>query len=456
MTSAASRSAPSADVGVLGVGSAALAVGAGAFALAPTLGAAVVALPIGLLVLASPAVGTALLLFVLPLEELAAIAPGGGLTLHKLLGVGVIGAWLLRALVMRQPIVLPLVSLWVGGFLVWAVASALWAVEPGTVIRTGFTFAQLAALYVLVVNVLDTPGRLRLALGAHVAGATALAAIGLVIAQEGILQAGRAAIVIDRQLVVESNAFGGALVLPLVVALVGAVDGTRRFLERAALGVAGLVCATALVLTLSRGPLVALAVALVLVSAARRQLWVPVAGVAVALPGLVLVGPALWERLVEGVTLADRGAGRLDIWRVGWAVVRSHPLAGVGLGCFPAIYATFLSEATGISWRHVMALMRKSDWYPHNIYVGTTAELGAFGIALLLALLAAHLRSAAVAWRRLDVGAPAAALALTAGAGLAALAVEGVSFDVLHRKYTWLALGLAAAAPRLLAAPQRS
>src|SRR5581483_6190552 len=60
----------------------------------PRLGLAVLALPIVVLVVASPAIGAALLLFALPLEELAVVSPGGAITLHKLLGIVVIGAWL--------------------------------------------------------------------------------------------------------------------------------------------------------------------------------------------------------------------------------------------------------------------------------------------------------------------------------------------------------------------------
>jgi O-antigen ligase len=164
----------------------------------------------------------------------------------------------------------------------------------------------------------------------------------------------------------------------------------------------------------------------------------------VALPGLFIAGGALWERLTEAATLADRGAGRLDIWRVGWAVFTSHPVLGIGLGCFPIIYLSFLSRATGISAKHVEAVLEKSQKFPHNIYVGTAAEGGVVGIALLGATLAAHLRAAVGSWRALAAQRhPAAGLALVAVAALVAFVVEGATFDIAHRKYFWLTLGLA-------------
>jgi len=422
----------------------------------PRLGLAVLALPIVVLVVASPAIGAALLLFALPLEELAAVSPGGAITLHKLLGIVVIGAWLVGALVRRRPIRVPVVGIPLAALVLWGATSVLWSFDPGETIRATVTRVQLFGLYLLVVNVLDRPDTLRRALYAHLGGCVVLAVAGLYLAGEGILQAGRAALVVDRQLVLEPNAFGGALILPVVVSLVVSLDRGRGALERTALVGTGVLCLTAIALTLSRGPMLALAAALLVVTVVERRFRLLAAGALVALPGLVLAGGALWERLTEAATLADRGAGRLDIWRVGWAVFASHPLAGVGLGCFPIIYLSFLSRATGISAKHVAAVLEKSLKFPHNIYVGTAAEGGLVGVALLAAILLAHLRSAFGAWRRLAaLRHPATPLACVAVAALAAFVVEGATFDIAHRKYFWMTLGLATLGRRWLAAEAR-
>lgn len=428
------------------IGAAAVAVGAAVagYAVDPRLGVAMLGLPIIVLVVASPAVGAALLLFALPLEELAGVSPGGAVTLHKLLGVAVIGAWLLGALVRRRAIRVPLIALPLGALVLWGATSMLWSFDPGETLHATATRVQLFGLYLLVVNVLDRPDTLRRALYAHVAGCAVLAVAGLYLAGSGILQAGRAAVVVDQQLVLEPNAFGGALILPVVVSLIAGTDRARPALERIALVVVGTLCLTTIVLTLSRGPLIALATALVVVSIVERRLWLLAAGALVVVPGLLIAGGALWERLTEAATLADRGAGRLDIWRVGWAVFASHPVAGIGLGCFPIIYLSFLSRATGISAKHVAAVLEKSLKFPHNIYVGTAAEGGVVGIALLGASLGAHLRAAFGGWHALATRRhPAAGLALVAVAALVAFVVEGATFDIAHRKYFWLTLGLA-------------
>ena len=183
------------------------------------------------------------------------------------------------------------------------------------------------------------------------------------------------------------------------------------------------------------------------VSVARGQLVLPLVGALLAIPGLVLAPPEFWQRWSEGATLADRGAGRLDIWRVGWVVIQQHPLLGVGLGCFPIVYYGFLSQAAGISWKHAEAVAQVLVKYPHSIYLGMAAELGIVGFGLLLTGLALHLRAALGTWRLLARGGhPAADLALTVVAGLVALLVQGFAFDIAHRKYLWVTLGMAAVA----------
>jgi len=411
----------------------------------PRLGLLGLAAPLGLLVAVSPPTGVALLLFTLPLEELGTLLPSGTLTL-KLLGVLVAGAWLVNTLVRRRPIAVPRSAVPLVLFVVWGAASTAWAAEPAIATRGAATLVQLLLLYLLVLNVLDTPARLRRALHAHVAGGVLLAAFALWLTREGVLQAGRSAIVVNHELVLEPNALAAALLLPVAVCLTGGLDGTRRPLERLCLAIAGMVCVMVMVLTLSRGAFIGLAAIALVVSLARRQPWLIVGVGLVALPGLVVAGPQLADRLLEGVTLADRGAGRLDIWRVASVVIQSHPLLGVGLGCFPAIYFEYLSRAAGVSWRHAFDIASGTmEKYPHNTFVGATAELGVVGLVLLVAALAVHLRQALASWRLLAARRHAAAgLVLASLAGLAAVAVVGLSCDVAHRKYLWLALGLTA------------
>jgi O-antigen ligase len=428
---------------VLAAGAGLLLIGGLLFAVDPRLGAAMLAAPVALLVVVSPTAGTALLLFALPLEELAAITGGG--VLNKLLGLAVLGGWLLHALLRRERIAFPALALPLGLLVGWGAASVLWAVDQGAALHTLATQVQLLGLYLLAANVLRTPAALRRALHAHVAGGAVLAAFGLWLTWDGLMQQGRTAIVVDHQLLMEPNAVAAALILPIAVCLTGSTDGDRPAVERLVLALAGMLCVTTVVLTMSRGAVVGLVAMALVVSVARGQVGLPILALLLAVPGLMLAPPEFWERWSEGATLADRGAGRLDIWRVGWVVVRSHPLLGVGLGCFAIVYYDFLSQAAGISWKHAAAVAQVLQKNPHNIYLGATAELGVAGLGLLLSALAVHLRAAQATWRMLRaIRHPAAGLALAVFAALVALIVQGGALDIINRKYLWATLGLAA------------
>jgi O-antigen ligase len=424
-------------------GAACLLVAVFAWQADPRLGVAALGAPVAVGLLASPSLATALLFFSVPLEEVSAILPGSSLV--KLIGLLAAGSWLLNVLVARERVRLPAVALPLLAFALWAVSSALWAISPGEVLRLSVTLAQLVALYLLVPNVLDTPLRLRRALDAHVAGAVVLAAVAIRVTEEGVLQQGRTAIVVGGQMLLESNFLAAALIVPVALALVGALDRARGRIARLLLAGAGTLCLAAIVLTMSRGAMLGVALVAAVVTVARGQLVVPLVGALLAAPGLALVGPMFWERWTEAATLADRAAGRLDILEVGWMVVRSRPLAGVGLGGFPLVYYDYLSEAAGVAAKHAEAVAKAMIKYPHNIYLGSAAELGVVGLGLLGVALAVHLRGAFRGWRALvAVRHPAAPLALAVVAALAALALQGASLDILYRKYFWMTLGLAA------------
>jgi O-antigen ligase len=427
-----------------------LAVAAAAFVVDPRLGLVALGLPLALLAVASPVVALTFLLFVLPLEELSALTPDGVVTITKLLGVGAVGAWILHTLVARRPVSLPRIMLPLAAFLCWAAVSALWAVDPSASVRVAATLIQLLALYVLVANLLTRPEALRMALGAHVAGAVVLAVLALHLMEEGVLQRGRVAIVVDRQLLVESNALAAGLLFPVGICIAWALDRARPVLERLALALAGTLCATTLLVTLSRGAIAALVAMLVTASVARRALWLPVLGIVLALPGLLLVGGDLWERIAAAAALADRGAGRLDIWQVGMLVIGANPLAGVGLGCFPIVYFDYLAEAGGVSWKHAAGVARSLARYPHNTYLGVTAELGLVGLLLFTSALVVHLRSAVTNFRALRARRPSdGTFALAALLGLIGFGVLAFGFDIAQRKYFWLVLGLVAAGSAL-------
>jgi len=186
-------------------------------------------------------------------------------------------------------------------------------------------------------------------------------------------------------------------------------------------------CLTAIVLTGSRGGLIAAGCSLLMLLfvAPRLRRWqVGTAvgtGIAVAIIGIYLVPGATWTRLFElGTELSGTMTHRAEIWAAGIAIVRDHPLLGVGLGAFPAAVYEKLGRG----------------YVAHNTFLSIAAELGVVGLAIFLVLLGSLL-SAVVRMRHLERGLWMCVL-LTWAVGVTAL-----SWD--YRKPTWIVFALIAA-----------
>lgn len=192
------------------------------------------------------------------------------------------------------------------------------------------------------------------------------------------------------------------LLFPLPVAMILA-QGVAR--ER--WGVCGLlacVMGTALALTGSRGGVLVLGVELLLLpllwwamnAAARPSLrfgalLVAIVGAGIAL-GVLWIGAepivSRWSA-IEGITntLHDP-LNRPMIWRATWEMIRDHPWWGVGLGAYSIAYTRY-DRSTGL-WRVEQA---------HNDYLQLVAELGVWGLLLLLGVVTALGRAARRALR---------------------------------------------------------
>jgi O-antigen ligase len=145
----------------------------------------------------------------------------------------------------------------------------------------------------------------------------------------------------------------------------------------------GLVCALAAVLTFSRGALLTGA-ALLAAQRLPRRVGIGIA-VALAVLAVVFARPLAARFAAPQPDTRDAhrlvtisGHGRTRLWRIAWHEGRDHPFAGGGAGTWP---------------RHaVERLGLDAPANAHSLYLETFAELGAVGLALLLAFLALALR----------------------------------------------------------------
>ncbi|HUU57352.1 MAG TPA: O-antigen ligase family protein, partial [bacterium] len=225
------------------------------------------------------------------------------------------------------------------------------------------------------------------------------------------------------------------MVLPFAAAFFLVAAGTWRRAGYLALlvGAAG-----ALLVTFSRGGWLggALALAFVVVAAWLKKgklgatTWavtsITALGVVVLLPAVTVV----LARGVEGDQLS--AVSRLDDWRTAAAMIRDHPLLGVGKGNYLELARLYDPWALA---------------YPvHNVFLLTWAETGVAGFAALAVLLVGAFRAAARLLRsRAGYDAAFGLAALAAFAGIVLRMFVSMSFVHPFVSLTFVALAGAAA-----------
>jgi O-antigen ligase len=238
--------------------------------------------------------------------------------------------------------------------------------------------------------------------------------------------------------------FGHAMTPVAVLALAVAVLAPLRRGTRVFLGVAGVAAASAVVLTTSRSAWAGLAVAaLTLAVLAGRRIARVAVPIAVACSiAAALASPVLRNRLASAFD-AEVNQDRATIWRVCGAVVRDHPLTGVGFGALPArsyaYYERLAPDYILRAWCH--------DTFFTAWAEGGPLLTGAF-VAWWLLLARAFLR-----FRRTGDAVGRAAAVGVLGA-LAALFVNSLVHDLFWATEPVFAVGLLLGAGVVIARPR--
>lgn len=186
------------------------------------------------------------------------------------------------------------------------------------------------------------------------------------------------------------NSVAGGLVM-LIPFTVGFTLGARRRSLRMACALASLAAAAVLVLTQSRGALVglALAVLVMLIVWNRRFLLAIPALLLGASVALVLLGAERFGELMLSGAATSAVASlevRLEIWARALAMLRDFPVTGVGLGTFDQIMDLLYP---------LLAVVPQTDiFHPHNLFLfqavtgGLPALVGFLALILLLLVMA--------------------------------------------------------------------
>ena len=240
----------------------------------------------------------------------------------------------------------------------------------------------------------------------------------------------RASIAINTGTEQDPNHLAASLLLPLFLA---AWLGWHRRgpIKLALISGAGTI-AIAILLTGSRGAMVGLGLGLSawVFGVGKRRMLRFVAAILLCI-GVVLalqqVYPDVAERFTTTYTIADEGAGRLDIWAVGVTSFKLSPVWGVGVGRFPQSFERSFRATSGITNVKHLAVS-------HSLPLRIAVELGTLGLLLwsawLLVLAALAFRS----WNMRQVLVPF----------MIALTGASLFLDSFSERYWWLGMTMIA------------
>ncbi len=410
-------------------------------------------------VLVSPVTGVCMLLAVSFFEDFAEAT--GGPSLTKVLGLLLALAWLggvavasragmrPQGLVARQPALAAALAL----FTVWTVVSFVWATDLPLATDSVSRFALNFALFPIVLAFVVEARHVVALFAVFVAASVASIGYGLLTdPSAGEPTEGRLA-----GAGINPNELGAVLVVAVVFGVALGLVRSWHPLVRVAAFAGAAISTVGIFLTLSRGALFGLAVAMLvapLVLGPGRRRAVLVVMATAALCAVAWFGIVASESSRERVTnpSAEGGSGRSDLWRVGWRMVEDHPVLGVGVGNFPARSVDYLLRPGSTEND---AYIVDTPKVPHNIYLAVLSELGIVGLLLFVAILVTALAAAIRAAREFErrsrpvLDLLSRALFLGIVGYLAALFFSSQLFE----KQLWLLL---AAAPALLAIAQRA
>ena len=285
---------------------------------------------------------------------------------------------------------------WALLFLLWALMTALFAIAPEKAWQVLFELLKALVIFFVVMNVLRTPQQLRFYLLLILLAFVLFPARGtLQNYVTGNTLQGRA---VWNKMYSNSNDLAAITLLMLGSALAIATVKTQNVRVRRAVGALVPLTLVIILLTQSRGVFLGLLVGFgppLLARVMKRPSRAAPVLVVVAVIA-VLVPAASWHRLgsitnlPETVTERDKGGQpptsetkyegwasasarqRYDILKTGLHIAASHPVLGVGIGCYREANARFAPQ------------LGERD--AHNTYVSLAAEMGFPGLLLWLGL----------------------------------------------------------------------
>jgi O-antigen ligase len=338
------------------------------------------------LVLTNLFIGFAAMVMFAYLEVLSVV---GGVSLAKVAGALIVVAWVATASTSGRRernffAERPGLTYLVLAFLAWNAISFAWSGSHSDVLSSVMRYTLDAFLLPIAFTaVRDRRDAIRI-LAVIVAGAT-VAAVSAIASPPPPESAvfGRATGTVG-----DPNELAAVLVVGLAIAVAFVVNRHISTPLRALSGISAALCLSGILLSLSRGGLIATACAL-LVAVAVGGRW---RGRVLALCGTLAIMAVGYFALIASLPAKQRvldvgsggGTGRLDLWTVGLRMIDAHPLNGVGSGQFALSSVHYLLRPGLIQSG---AFILSTPKVAHNTYINIAAELGLVGGVLFVGIL---------------------------------------------------------------------
>lgn len=362
----------------------------------------------------------ALFLALVPFDTLLLVSRAG--TLTKFLAILSGFAALVFLIRTKKAVPTSRSLLWWGVVAFWMTASVAWALDATLSWKYISTFLQLFSLYAIISMLPVTGKDLKVLLAAVVLGGTAAGAYGAYyfLHQPALLQ--ERLFIANAETTVDPNLFGAALILPISLAVMSVLR-MRRLGLKALYALPVAIMFGALLFTGSRGAILAVGVMFLYFffrTPFRTQVGAVLAtGIAMSF----VVAPHIWTRFAQAG--ATGGAHRIPIWHIGFAAFQQHWLIGAGIGNFVTAYdQVFLKAAT---------LFTQWSRAPHNLLLGTAAELGVVGLFFMLTAWFYQFKTVA----HIKKGDAAYDLRVALEGSIIALFVASMFLDVIFTKFAW-------------------
>jgi len=330
----------------------------------------------------------ALWLFVLTISWSDAIPMIGGFVIGTWFGLLAVVLGLMRVYVFGSSRPLTPLHLWMLVFVAWAALSILWTIDPANAISRAGTYTQLLISAWLIWELAEKESRvvgllLAYLLGTVLGSVTTLFNYWIGRASAQFIDTSGGSVWDQNRYSIDgfnANDLGLTLALGMPIAFY-LMTRKRGFGWFAALWLMVIVCTSAILLTGSRGSLLALLAGstfiplLITRMAPGRRTACICLCVALVLGSVLLTPGSMLTRYqnmfgeVQGGTLTNRTL----IWTAGLDVFRDHPLLGTGAGSYGAAVLRAIDKA----------------YVAHNTFLSVLVELGVVGAILFCGLLAA-------------------------------------------------------------------